>query len=263
MQPLTIARRMLEAWGAHNCITRAICAYHAFLCISASIQNVAVVSIDRCIAIKMPFKYAHIASIKRYLWIVGISWVSWAAFTLLPFVDVFDAPKFFIGIAVMIGINISIVLVCYGQIFKVVLSHRKRIHQQTPRQRHIGRGLDNRENNTNTIAIVILVMLICYLPLLPILSMRGIMGDSVNVVFILDAWADVFVYACSSANPIIYWYRSKEIRKAIHSVLRKWHLMRKQIPSQASKRTGEGKVFSVSYRKYDEYLGTNTGQRRI
>ena len=252
VQPLTITRRLLEANGAHNCQVRAVCAYNAFLCIGVSIQSIAVVSIDRCVAIKMPFRYANIASVKRYFWIVFVYWILWAVFISMPFTNILDASQFFIGIAVLICIDIGVVLLCYGQIFAVVLSHRKRIHQQTPRQKHLGKGVDNRENNTNTIAIVILVMLICYLPLLPLLAFRGIAGDKVNVVYVLDAWADVFVYACSSVNPLIYWYRSKEIKNAVHSVLRRWKLLKSSNHSETSRRTRREEIpFSISYRKND------------
>ena len=249
VQPLTIARRLIEATGSHHCNIRAVCAYHAFLCIGVSIQSIAVVSIDRCIAIKMPFQYASIASVPRYFRVVVICWLEWILVTSLPFLKALDASQFFIVIATLICINISIVLICYGQIFIVVLSHRKRIHEQTPKQKHIGKGIENRENNTNTIAIVIFVMLICYLPLLPLLALRGIVGDRVHIVYIFDAWVDVFVYACSSANPLIYWYRSREIKSAVHSILRRWHLMKREKFSQASRRTAEGMPFSISYRK--------------
>lgn len=260
VQPLTIARRLIEATGAHNCVIRAVCAFHAFLCIGVSIQSIAVVSIDRCLAIKMPFQYANIASARRYLWVVGIYWLVWTSIATFPFLAVLDASQFFIVIATLICINIGIVLACYGQIFIVVLSHRKRIHEQTPQQKHLGKGVDNRENNTNTIAIVILVMLICYLPLLPLLAFRGIVGDHVHIVYIFDAWVDVFVYACSSANPVIYWYRSKEIKSAVHGILRRWHLMRRERSMQLSRRTAEAMPFSISYRKRDQNIDDAQGR---
>lgn len=262
VQPLTIARRLIEASGEHHCIIRAVCAYHAFLCIGMSIQSITVVSIDRYLAIKLPFKYASIASLPRYMWVVNVCWLAWIVVTSLPFTKALDASQFFIVIATLICINISIVLISYGQIFIVVLSHRKRIHQQTPKQRHFRKGIDNRrESNTNTIAIVIVVMLVCYLPLLPLLIFRGTVGDRVHVVYIFDAWVDVFVYACSSANPLIYWYRSKEIKSAVQSMLRKWHVMKRNRPSQISRRTVEAMPFTISYRKRVE--PNETDQRKL
>ena len=258
VQPLSIARRLIEASGQHHCIIRAVCAYHAFLCIGMSIQSIAVVSIDRCLAIKLPFKYASIASLPRYTRVVSLCWLAWIVVTSLPFAKAFDASQFFIVIATLICINISIVLISYGQIFIVVLKHRKRIHQQTPKQRHFGKGIESsKENNTNTIAIVILVMLVCYLPLLPLLLFRGTVGDRVHIVYIFDAWVDVFVYACSSVNPLIYWYRSKEIKSALHIILRKWHLTKRKMPSQLSRRTVEAMPFTISYRKRAEPNGTD------
>ena len=261
VQPLTMARRLIEASGAHHCIIRAVCAYHAFLCIGVSIQSIAVVSIDRCLAIKLPFQYTSMASLPRYLWVITVCWLVWIIITTLPFLKVLDASQFFIVIATLICINIGIVLISYAQIFIVVLSHRKRISEQTPQQGQFGKGIDNRENNTNTIAIVILVMLICYLPLLPLLIFRGIVGDRVNIIYIFDAWVDVFVYACSSANPLIYWYRSKEIKSAVHSILQRWHLMKRRRPSQTSRRTAEAIAFSISYRKKVEPRNEEAEQR--
>ena len=251
VQPLTMARRLIEASGAHNCAIRAVCAYHAFLCIGVSIQSIAVVSIDRCLAVKFPFQYANIASVPRYLWVVGTSWLLWIIVTSLPFVKALDASQFFIVIATLICINISIVLLSYGQIFIVVLRHRKRINEQ----RQCGKSIVCRENNTNTIAIVIVVMLVCYLPLLPLLIFRGIVGDRVNVIYIFDAWVDVFIYACSSANPLIYWYRSKEIKSAIQIFLQKWHLRKRKRQPQLSRRTIEVIPYTISYGKRGEIEG--------
>ena len=244
VQPLSIARRIIEAWGEHNCIVRAVCAYNAFLCIDASIQIVAIVSIDRWIAIKMPFRYPHIGKVERYLKVVAFTWLVWVVFTMMPFIDVFTASHFFIGITVSISINIFVVLVCYAQIFAVVLKHRKRISQQYPQQKI--KCVDNKQNNTNTIAIVIFVMLVSYLPLLPLFIIRGTMGDSESIVFILDAWADVFVYANSSVNPFIYWYRSREIRRSIHAVLRRWRILPAPRNLTSSRRTAPASIYSVS-----------------
>lgn len=252
VQPLTIARRLIEATGSHHCGIRAVCAFHAFLCIGVSIQSIAVVSIDRCLAIKMPFKYANVASVSRYRWAVCVCWLAWISITSLPFLTVLNAAQYFIVIATLICINISIVLVCYGQIFAVVLIHRKRIHEQIPKQKRLSRGVENRENNTNTVAIVIIVMLVCYLPLLPLLALRGIVGDRVHIVYIFDAWVDVFVYACSSANPLIYWYRSKEIKSALHRVLLKRNWKRQEQSLNISRRTTKAVAYIISYRKEDQ-----------
>ncbi len=243
VQPLSIARRIIEAWGTHNCGIRAVCAYHAFLCISMSIQNVAIISMDRWIAIKMPFKYPHIATLERYFKIIIFTWLFWAAFMSMPFLKVLNASMFFVAITASTSANILIVLIAYAQIFKVVLKHRRQIDEQNS---HRAREPDARRTNTKTIAIVILVMLICYLPLLPLLIVRSVAGDSVNVIFILDTWVDVFIYANSSVNPIIYWYRSKEVKRAIHIVLQRWNILPKRKTPSCSIRTAAVPVYSVS-----------------
>ena len=75
------------------------------------------------------------------------------------------------------------------------------------------------QKRTNTVAILVLATVLCYGPLAIIYVLRGILGDTFEIVYIADPWADLILYVNSTINPIIYCLRGKELRDAVKRVL--------------------------------------------
>ena len=106
-----------------------------------------------------------------------------------------------------------------------VVQPRRADHAST---RHEGVTLTNHkrynisvveQKRTNTVAILVLVTVLCYGPLAIIYVLRGILGDTFEIVYIADPWADLILYVNSTINPIIYCLRGKELRDAVRRVL--------------------------------------------
>ena len=97
-------------------------------------------------------------------------------------------------------------------------SKRSQVTITRKAQHTINRGEHKR---ANTIAILIFVAVLCYGPLAIIYVLRAIRGDTFEIVYIADPWADLILYVNSTINPIIYCLRARELRDAIKRVLPK------------------------------------------
>ena len=224
--PLSGYRRLHEAFHGHPCLFRLICAYSAFLCLSTSIVTVGEISIDRYVAITMPFKYQRMATNTRYTIIVGVSWTLLGVLSLLPFIHVITAIVFFRILFALMGTTIFVFLCTYARIHRIVLSHRQKLSSVrqssiTVNETRINqRATIMRESKkANTIAILTIFALLSYVPLAVMFILRGTMGDTIELVSIADPWADLFLQVNSSINPFIYCFRTKEIRDGVLRIL--------------------------------------------
>lgn len=75
------------------------------------------------------------------------------------------------------------------------------------------------QKRANTIAILVFVAVLCYGPLAVIYILRAIHGDTYELVYLADPWADLILYINSTINPMIYCLRGKEFRVAVKKVL--------------------------------------------
>ena len=243
VQPLGIVRRIIEANKQHNCPVRIVYACFGFLCSGASFLNVGLISVDRCLALHMPFRYMRIASNSRHLIIISLVWLFWAVFTVLPFCSVLSASSFFSVVVGVLGINVLVILVCYALIARMVLQLKRTFVAATslgaldtsadtmPGSSGVGKSStvsaasalkasddDHKKaekRHNYTIFIVVACFVVCYIPQMTVLFLRSAFGDNVSLVFIADAWVDTLTFINSSLNPIIYCLRSNEIRRHV------------------------------------------------
>ncbi len=221
VQPLSITRRMNEAYNNHICTVRLVCAYFAFLCVVASIINVCMISIDRYLAITMPFWYQRRICNAKYVLIISILWVLIAVFALLPFTKALTAKSFFNITFILMGLAIAMFLFAYSRIAVIVRTHRRKIrpsrHETITVDSTTGETfyMNKERKKAYTIAIIVSFALISYLPLAVMFILRGIIGDKIYLVCIADTWADFILHFNSLVNPMVYCFRSEEIRQAV------------------------------------------------
>ena len=130
VQQTSIARRLLEAKGMHNCPLRVTFAFFGFLSAGASFLNVGLIGLDRCLAICLPFWYESAATIQTHSFLVVLVWLFWGMFTVLPFAGVLSAGQYFVCVFVVLCSNLIIVFVSYLLIFRVI---REKKNSSPPR----------------------------------------------------------------------------------------------------------------------------------
>ncbi len=127
VQPLHVVSRIYEIRNIHLCTVKLIYAYFAFLCSGASFLNMMLISMDRCYAVSLPFRYIQKASIKRYKIVIAAMWVSWCCITLLPFIHVISAEQYNKITVAAAGLAIVVIIACYSVIFCVSRKVRRAI----------------------------------------------------------------------------------------------------------------------------------------
>ena len=129
VQPLFATRRLHQLHSPDAlCTIRLTYIFFANLCTGASLLSVGLVTIDRCIAITLPFRYISMANTATaYILVVICSWIVWTIFTLLPYVGVLSMSAYFSAVSITFMVIILVVLVSYVLIYCVVIKQRRKI----------------------------------------------------------------------------------------------------------------------------------------
>ena len=224
---------------------------------SVIILHLALISVERVIAVKYPLRYhtivtncrVVIASITVWLWAVGVTVVFPQAFRADSSGNAYeklyrkfhpclkdqeqsrprygqrgpssaaDSYQIFMVIS-LLAIPILIILSSYGYIFVVARKHRKRIREQ-----HDTEGVSicrSELKGAYTLGIVVGVCLSSFVPLLVLTSCR--VFGSKHLVRSLSSWLKYIVYdvalglnAC--LNPLIYAWRHEKFKNAFRQLL--------------------------------------------
>ena len=221
--PVFIARRMMEishSVGRDYCILTDFHQYISYLMAGASIVTMALISLDRWFAICFPFKYQNNESKSRYIIIILIIWLIMIVLLLLPFIGV-EQKALYLGAASFVGLSTIIIVVCYFNIYLVVLRHKRKIVAVSVSQVEASDMRTRRpaeKRRANTIAIVILFLIICYIPHGVIISIKSI---SKNSMYVASRWGELVVLMNGCINPVVYCWRSSDIRQELKGLF-KW-----------------------------------------
>ena len=236
-----------------SCILRNISSRSRFLLLSVIIRHLALISLERSIAVRFSLWYHIIVTDRRAL-IVSIAMWLWAAAVMIVFLQVLkasiddfeqlrqamnpcsktpegppnrDMPPLTKGYLIfllitLLVIPLVIILWSYSYIFIVSLKHGRQIREQAdisglPRIKH--------EMKANrTLAVVIAVCLLSIIPLLVVTCLRDRFFGKLSECghpgrrpykFIVY---DVATRLNAICNPLIYGWKNKEFRRAFVKV---------------------------------------------
>ena len=128
VQPLFATRRLQKVYKEGSiCVIRLIYIFFANLCAGASIITIGLVTVDRCVAITLPYRYLSSVTAKVYIMMIMITWFVWTIFTILPFIEVLTMSQYFTGISSAFITTLVVVLISYALIYRVVVKQRRKI----------------------------------------------------------------------------------------------------------------------------------------
>ena len=183
-----------------------------------SLGMMAVISVDRLMALHYHMRYPELMTTKRAIY---TSVTLWLVSILLSCLIFWDKNMYFLAIAVGIAICILISTLSYIQIYRIVRQHQIQIHTQQQAVQNVNAEGDInmmrlKKSAVNTF-IYYMCMILCYSPVLTSMFILAINGKASN------AWnfADTVCFMNSSINPFLYCWRLSELRATILKIIRK------------------------------------------
>ena len=186
---------------------------------SASLSLLALLSLERYLAMKYSLRYADIITKGRITTAVITCWV----IAVLPpvFLDSFSRPVLSVMTAVFIT-SVSFAVIAYGHIsvFLVTRRHIIRIKSEQVSQDTKKKFLEEKKAAITT-SIVVGFVLFSFVPLLVYTLLRPLLLKSYfgNLFISCKPVLQSFVLINSLGNPIIYCWRSSVLRKAFFELL--------------------------------------------
>lgn len=200
-------------------MTRKTFSYVSFL---ASISNMAVLTIDRYIAIATPMQYHHKANFKSAFIQLCLIWVISLGLGIPSGIkqSVQRITKYY-TLALM-----AIIVPIYIRIYMIARRQARIIARQTEHIEKDPKKKSDRENiAAKTIGSVLGVFIVCLLPLIVIPMIFRYSTDN-RIVRRALKWAQTVALCSSAVNPVIYSLKTqifkKEVKKLFRTTLRRY-----------------------------------------
>ena len=204
-----------------------------------SILHLCLLSIDRYLSIKKPFRHRQLMSKCTVVVLMVLIWLVPSVVVNLPYADfefrssVFGCLKntsqhhnpssSFILVLIFVILPFAVLFYVYMYLFKVVRRHARRIVGIQPHQ-HQNSSTDTRlvlrheVKSIKTFALVIGVFLLCYTPFFLLGSYASSKGTGTIPHDLMSAvtW---LAFCNSFCNPMVYSLRYKQFRESFHKIL--------------------------------------------
>ena len=192
------------------------CYFSTFSLCSASFFTIAVIAVDRLLAISLHLRYHELVTSKRINMVLIMLWLTsgvTASISILFPV----ANKI---IATFQVILLLLTTVAYIRIYKVVRYHRIQIQSQLQLQNFEVEDLHRQKKSAWNALIVYVTFLFCYLPFY--VSVLFVLINTEGMSPLIANYATLLViFLNSSLNPLVYCWRYREIRNIVRSSLKK------------------------------------------
>lgn len=203
------------------CVVFEIQMFLAYLFTALSLGTLTYLSIERAVAIHWPLRYHELVTSKRVASVVFQLWVFQILISLIIW---FAVGRYSIlAILSVAGALCCTLVICYSYktIWKIIRRHQRQIQTRQPiNQEQNAFDLLKYKAKTFTSLMVLKLFVLCYLPYLCVelkkLTRRGHKSIDVVEYSVLVT----IVFANSSLNPLIYFWRIKDLRRAALSTLR-------------------------------------------
>lgn len=192
--------------------------FAVFFLACASFLNIAVISVDRLLAVTVHLRYQELVTSGR----VMVALVSlWAISAVAGSIYISLPNNFGSVILVVECVGFFFTSVSYIHLYRVVRYHQKEIKRQlqlTNNQR-VTELLRWKKSAFNTL-LVYVVLIVCNLPYFCVVMLYKISSSQVALLVPYHV-TFFFVFLNSSVNPLIYCWRFREIRHIVKSTVKK------------------------------------------
>ncbi|XP_046730130.1 trace amine-associated receptor 13c-like [Silurus meridionalis] len=196
---------------------------------SLSIYNVALIAVDRYLALSNPFLYANTISSRTMCTVVSSNWVVCLVYTTAfyyfngSFSSYLRCPEdcylflnevlFAVDLVVTFIFPLSVIIILYSRVFLIAKKHATAIrelnnHTRPQTQKITSHSMKSERKAAKVLGILVSVFLVCLLPYF----IYSLLGDVIELQRETFQKLAIVLYLNSSINPIIYalfypWFR--------------------------------------------------------
>lgn len=196
----------------------------------ASVGSMVLISVDRYMAICDPLRYRTRMTNKVVNLSICLCWACAFIYTICLLHENLENPGRFkscvgecvvnmngeVDLVVGCLLPVSVVIVLYMRVFKVVLSQVQAMRcQVSVRPSATGNAKKSEVKAATNLGVVVLVFLFCYIPYY-LVTMSG--GD-ILMGSVIESYSSFIVYSNSCINPIIYALLCRWFRKAVKLIV--------------------------------------------
>ena len=219
-QPLFAAEMgLVAANSSAACSLKDVYAIFLFSFSSSSMLHVCLISIERFIAIFYPFKHQRFLTKKTVVIFSILFWIAWTLLTVFTRRE--HGGGGLIGYSRMAFVIFSafFILVINIRLWIEARRHSNRIQATVPRQSILEEQSISRNSNMSkaakTTLLVIVLLMLCNLPLIATFIARKFYGLRGRLVTLLWFASNTIVLMQAILNPVIYSWRTRDIRASI------------------------------------------------
>ena len=177
------------------------------ICLQTSVVTMLLISIDRLIAVRMPFRYASLVTRGRVLKAEGLIWFPILFSSWLPAI-LYEAKVVSVNMRVLYiysGIFLIVIqcffVLLYVLVIYEIIHNKLRLHRVDAQEQHVCRLSDVEKIAFNTCAMTVAAYVICSTPFaITILQANDSFAK-------IKSWKEILFVANSLANPLIYFIK--------------------------------------------------------
>ena len=189
------------------------CRFLLYFLAFASFLNLITIATERLLAISFHLRYNELVTSKRVIIVLVAIWIA----SCVPPAFAFVNFNLFVTVTmIFLSVGFPLTTFAYFRIYKAARYHQNQIHQQNSQATILFR---ERKSAFNVVYIYA-VFAVCYLPhYCSVLSLM--ITDSSSDSLVVSLVTQFFVLLNSSLNPLVYFWRYREVRQSIKNILKK------------------------------------------
>ena len=185
-----------------------------------SFLYIAMIGLDRCLAIRLHLRYRQIVTEKRSMVAQGAVWIING---LLCLVWLAGFQVYSTLAAVVVALSLVGTFAVYVKIYQVVKRHKAQIRDQMTVQLseiEVSRLKRLRKSAVNTL-YVFFVFLLCYLPFFVATAINNMAKSSNTPAVLAYEFSVTLMLSNSSLNPLMYCLRLRDFRTAVKKIYKR------------------------------------------